>query len=49
MSETVHSFTTTVPRWQPYVIPVDLATATDEQREEPCESRHRTRVYRPMS
>ena len=32
MSEVVHSFTTTVPRWQPYVVPVDPATATDEQR-----------------
>ena len=31
MSETVHSFTTTVPRWQPYVVPVDLETATEEQ------------------
>ncbi|MFK0335589.1 peroxidase-related enzyme [Rhizobium sp. NPDC090275] len=33
MSEAVHSFTTKVPRWQPYVIPVDLETATEEQRE----------------
>ncbi|WFU05204.1 peroxidase-related enzyme (plasmid) [Rhizobium sp. CB3171] len=33
MSEVVHTFTTKVPRWQPYVVPVDLATATDEQRE----------------
>ncbi|RWP26609.1 peroxidase-related enzyme [Mesorhizobium sp.] len=32
MSEVVHTFTTTIPRWQPYVVPVDLATATDEQR-----------------
>lgn len=32
MSEVIHSFTTTVPRWQPYVVPVDLATATEEQR-----------------
>jgi uncharacterized peroxidase-related enzyme len=32
MSEVVHTFTTTVPRWQPYVIPVDLETATAEQR-----------------
>jgi len=32
MSEVVHTFTTTLPRWQPYVVPVDLATATDEQR-----------------
>ncbi|GLS38118.1 alkyl hydroperoxide reductase AhpD [Mesorhizobium tianshanense] len=32
MSELVHTFTTTIPRWQPYVVPVDLATATDEQR-----------------
>jgi uncharacterized peroxidase-related enzyme len=32
MSEVVHTFTTTVPRWQPYVVPVDLATATEEQR-----------------
>ncbi|MFA1626180.1 peroxidase-related enzyme [Rhizobium mongolense] len=31
MSEVVHTFTTTVPRWQPYVVPVDFATATDEQ------------------
>jgi uncharacterized peroxidase-related enzyme len=33
MSEVVHSFTTKVPRWQPYVVPVDLETATEEQRE----------------
>ncbi len=33
MSEVVHSFTTKVPRWQPYVVPVDLESATDEQRE----------------
>jgi uncharacterized peroxidase-related enzyme len=32
MSEVVHTFTTTVPRWQPYVVPVDLETATEEQR-----------------
>lgn len=32
MSEVVHTFTTTIPRWQPYVVPVDLAAATDEQR-----------------
>ncbi|TIL73195.1 MAG: alkylhydroperoxidase [Mesorhizobium sp.] len=32
MSEVVHTFTTMIPRWQPYVVPVDLATATDEQR-----------------
>ncbi|MBM7045823.1 peroxidase-related enzyme [Rhizobium lusitanum] len=32
MSEVVHTFTTTVPRWNPYVVPVDLETATEEQR-----------------
>ncbi|MCJ9720229.1 peroxidase-related enzyme [Agrobacterium sp. SHOUNA12C] len=32
MSEVVHTFTTTVPRWQPYVVPVNLETASDEQR-----------------
>ncbi len=32
MSEVVHIFTTTIPRWQPYVVPVDLETATEEQR-----------------
>lgn len=32
MSEVVHTFTTTVPRWSPYVVPVDLETATEEQR-----------------
>jgi len=32
MSKVVEAFTTSVPRWQPYVVPVDLATATDEQR-----------------
>ena len=32
MSEVVHTFTTVVPRWRPYVVPVDLATATEEQR-----------------
>jgi len=33
VTEVVHSFTTTVPRWQPYVVPVDLETATAEQRD----------------
>lgn len=33
MSDVVHGFTTRVPRWQPYVVPVDLQTATEEQRE----------------
>ena len=32
MSEVVHAFTTKTPRWQPYVVPVDLETATEEQR-----------------
>ena len=32
MSEVVHTFTTTIPRWQPYLVPVDLATASEEQR-----------------
>jgi uncharacterized peroxidase-related enzyme len=32
MSEVVHKFTTKVPRWRPYVVPVDLETATEEQR-----------------
>ncbi|MFB2566066.1 peroxidase-related enzyme [Rhizobium sp. IMFF44] len=32
MSEVVHAFTTKIPRWQPYVVPVDLETATEEQR-----------------
>lgn len=32
MSGVVHAFTTTLPRWQPYVVPVDLAAANDEQR-----------------
>ncbi|TCQ01934.1 putative peroxidase-related enzyme [Rhizobium sp. PP-F2F-G36] len=32
MSDVIHSFTTKVPRWQPYVVPVDLETATEEQR-----------------
>lgn len=31
MSEVVRTFTTTVPRWQPYVVPVVLETATEEQ------------------
>lgn len=31
MSEAVHTFTTTVPRWQPYVVPVALETADEEQ------------------
>jgi hypothetical protein len=31
MSEVVHSFTTTVPTWSPYVTPVELASATPEQ------------------
>lgn len=33
MSRVVHRFTRTVPEWQPRVTPVDLATATAEQRE----------------
>ena len=32
MSEVIHAFTTKIPRWQPYVVPVDLETATEEQR-----------------
>jgi len=31
MSEVVHSFTTTIPTWSPYVTPVELASATPEQ------------------
>lgn len=33
MSEVVHTFTTKVPRWRPYVTPVRLEEATEEQRE----------------
>jgi uncharacterized peroxidase-related enzyme len=32
MSTKVEEFTTVVPRWSPYVTPVDFATATPEQR-----------------
>lgn len=32
MSKPVHSFTTTVPTWSPYITPVALAEATPEQR-----------------
>ena len=32
MSEVVHRFTDVIPTWSPYVTPVDLATATPEQR-----------------
>ena len=32
MSAVVHRFTTVIPTWSPYVTPVDLATATPEQR-----------------
>ncbi|MET4390831.1 putative peroxidase-related enzyme [Bradyrhizobium sp. F1.4.3] len=31
MSEVVHSFTATIPTWSPYVMPVELASATPEQ------------------
>ncbi|MGN6097833.1 MAG: peroxidase-related enzyme [Bosea sp. (in: a-proteobacteria)] len=31
MSRLVHSFTTKIPVWSPYVTPVDLASATSEQ------------------
>ena len=31
MSEPIKDFTTVVPHWQPRVIPVELANATDEQ------------------
>ncbi|EPE96844.1 peroxidase-related enzyme [Rhizobium grahamii] len=31
MSHVIHSFTTRVPRWQPYIVPVSLETATEEQ------------------
>jgi uncharacterized peroxidase-related enzyme len=31
VSEPIHSFTTEVPHWNPYVTPVDLAAATPEQ------------------
>ncbi|WP_439499920.1 peroxidase-related enzyme [Bosea sp. (in: a-proteobacteria)] len=33
MSTPVHDFTAQVPRWSPYVTPVDLETATAEQRD----------------
>lgn len=33
MSTPVHDFTAQVPRWAPYVTPVDLAAATPEQRD----------------
>lgn len=33
MSRVVHRFTRTVPDWQPRVTPVDLASATPEQRD----------------
>lgn len=32
MSEPITEFTTTVPRWQPHVTPIDADSATDEQR-----------------
>jgi uncharacterized peroxidase-related enzyme len=32
MSEPIHHFTAKIPTWSPYVTPVDLATATPEQR-----------------
>lgn len=32
MSKVVEQFTTTIPRWNPYVVPVDIETATEEQR-----------------
>ena len=31
MSSAVHEFTTTIPVWKPYVTPLDLADATQEQ------------------
>ena len=31
MSKTIHEFTTDVPQWNPYVVPLDLAEATNEQ------------------
>lgn len=31
MSEPIHDFTVTIPHWNPYITPVDLATATPEQ------------------
>lgn len=33
MSDVLHKFTKTIPHWRPRVTPVDLATATDEQRD----------------
>ena len=33
MSQVVHEFTATVPRWAPYVTPVELDKATPEQRD----------------
>ncbi|WP_038362966.1 peroxidase-related enzyme [Bosea sp. UNC402CLCol] len=33
MSKVVHEFTATVPRWQPYVTPVEIDKATPEQLE----------------
>jgi uncharacterized peroxidase-related enzyme len=31
MKKTVHEFTTTIPEWNPYVTPLDLASASPEQ------------------
>lgn len=31
MSKPVHAFTTEIPHWKPYIVPVDLAEATPEQ------------------
>ena len=33
MSDVLHKFTKTIPHWRPRVMPVDLATATEEQRD----------------
>jgi uncharacterized peroxidase-related enzyme len=33
MSKILHEFTTDIPQWKPYVVPLNLAEATDEQLE----------------
>ncbi|MDD7972356.1 peroxidase-related enzyme [Roseinatronobacter alkalisoli] len=44
MSRVIRKFTTRVPQWRPHVTPVDLDTATDEQRDALSETPSNTKI-----
>ncbi|WP_265519353.1 peroxidase-related enzyme [Nitratireductor luteus] len=44
MSRIIRKFTTRVPKWRPHVVPVDLETATEEQRTALSETPSNTKI-----